>query len=67
LRGELCYGRTSCDFFGLANSEEAPGASMFKAQGSLARPIGANARVAVDINVPRFWDIVYDTFALYGK
>ena len=67
LRGELCYGRTSCDFFGLENSEASPGTSMFKAGGSLARPAGANARVAVDINAPRFWDIVYDTFALYGK
>jgi ribosylpyrimidine nucleosidase len=67
LRGELCYGRTSCDFFGLEDSGESLGTSMFNARGSLARPIGANALVAVDIDVPRFWDIVYDTFALYGK
>jgi ribosylpyrimidine nucleosidase len=65
LRGELTYGRTSCDFFGLESSGE-PGGG-FRAAGSpLARPIGANAQVAVDMDFRRFWDIVYDAFALYG-
>jgi ribosylpyrimidine nucleosidase len=67
LRGELCYGRTSCDFFGIEGSSESPGGAMFNAKGSLARPAGANAEVAVDIDVRKFWDIVCDTFALYGK
>jgi ribosylpyrimidine nucleosidase len=67
LRGELCYGRTSCDFFGLENSAENAGSAMFNSKGTLARPVGANAEVAVEINAPRFWDIVYETFALYGK
>jgi ribosylpyrimidine nucleosidase len=67
IRGELCYGRTSCDFFGIDGSLESPGKPTFAAQGSLARPKSANASVAVEINAARFWDIVYDTFALYGK
>jgi ribosylpyrimidine nucleosidase len=66
LRGELCYGRTSCDFFLLEDTDGA-GSVTFSEKTSLARPIGANASVAVDINVNRFWDIVYDSFALYGK
>jgi ribosylpyrimidine nucleosidase len=57
LRGELTYGRTSCDPHGL---ESAPNST-------LARPKGANALVAVDIDFRKFWDIVRDTFALYGK
>ena len=58
LRGELTYGRTSCDRFMLESAA---------ANSSPARPIGANALVAVDIDVRKFWDIVHDTFALYGK
>jgi ribosylpyrimidine nucleosidase len=67
LRGELAYGRTCCDFFGLENSPGNPGSAMFGATSALDRPKGANARVAVDINAARFWDIVYETFAMYGK
>jgi ribosylpyrimidine nucleosidase len=63
LRGELTYGRTSCDFFGQAETERGANFS----SGALARPSGANAQVAVDIDAARFWDIVYETFALYGK
>jgi ribosylpyrimidine nucleosidase len=66
LRGELCYGRTSCDFFGI-DGLDGPGKVTFSENTSLARPLEANAFVAVDINAPRFWDIVYDSFALYGK
>jgi ribosylpyrimidine nucleosidase len=57
LRGELTYGRTSCDYIGLE----------FAANSSLAHPSGANALVATDIDFRKFWDIVRDTFALYGK
>jgi ribosylpyrimidine nucleosidase len=67
LRGELTYGRTSCDFFGLENADENPGAGMFRAASHLERPAGPNAEVAVAVDAPKFWDIVYDTFALYGK
>jgi ribosylpyrimidine nucleosidase len=67
LRGELAYGRTCCDFFGLENSPESPGGVMFGEKSTLDRPNGPNARVAIDIDAARFWDIVYDTFAMYGK
>jgi ribosylpyrimidine nucleosidase len=67
LRGELTYGRTCCDFFGLETSPDSPGGSMFGEKSSLDRPKGANARVGVDVNAARFWDIVYETFAMYGK
>ncbi|MDR3280214.1 MAG: nucleoside hydrolase [Synergistaceae bacterium] len=66
LRGDLCYGRTSCDFFGL---EDAGGnqSAEFLTKGALARPASPNAQVAVDVDAARFWDIVYETFSLYGK
>jgi ribosylpyrimidine nucleosidase len=67
LRGELSYGRTCCDFFGLENSQDNPGSVTFGEKSSLDRPNGANARVGVDVDAARFWDIVYETFALYGK
>ncbi|MDR1510331.1 MAG: nucleoside hydrolase [Synergistaceae bacterium] len=67
LRGELAYGRTCCDFFGLENSNDSPGSVTFVEKSALDRPKSANARVAVDINAARFWDIVYETFAMYGK
>jgi ribosylpyrimidine nucleosidase len=66
LRGELTYGRTSCDFFGLDGGDE-PGKIAFEERAALARPKGANAQVSVSIDADRFWDIVYDTFLLYGK
>ena len=66
LRGELCYGRTSCDVFGRAADRGEPRGA-FNTSGLLGSPLTANAHVAVDINVQRFWDIVYETFALYGK
>ena len=40
---------------------------MFGAKSTLDRPTGANALVAVDIDAAKFWDIVYETFAMYGK
>jgi ribosylpyrimidine nucleosidase len=46
LRGELTYGRTCCDYFGM--TKKAP-----------------NAEVAVRLDVPRFWDLIVDTLALY--
>jgi ribosylpyrimidine nucleosidase len=67
LRGELSYGRTCCDFFGLENSSDSSGAVMLSGKSALERPRGANAFVGVDINAARFWDIVYETFAMYGK
>jgi ribosylpyrimidine nucleosidase len=67
LRGELTYGRTCCDFFGLENSSDSHGAAMSSEKSTLDRPRGANALVGVDINAARFWDIVYETFAMYGK
>ena len=67
LRGELTYGRTCCDFFGLENSPGSSGSVTFDAKSALDRPKGANALVAVDIDVAGFWDIVYETFAMYGK
>jgi inosine-uridine nucleoside N-ribohydrolase len=67
LRGELAYGRTCCDFFGLENSPDSPASAMFGEKAALDRPKGANARVGVDVNAARFWDIVYETFAMYGK
>ncbi|MDR1579180.1 MAG: nucleoside hydrolase [Synergistaceae bacterium] len=67
LRGELAYGRTCCDFFGLENSPDSRGGAMSGIQSVLDRPKGANALVAVDIDAARFWDIVYETFAMYGK
>ncbi|MDR1471640.1 MAG: nucleoside hydrolase [Synergistaceae bacterium] len=63
LKSELCYGRTSCDFFGHCKG----GRLTFDTSGALARPAGPNAQVAVDIDADRFWDILYDTFALYTK
>jgi ribosylpyrimidine nucleosidase len=66
LRGSLTYGRTSCDFYGVADAA-GPGSAMYSDRSALARPDGPNAQVAVGINAERFWDIVYDTFALYGK
>jgi ribosylpyrimidine nucleosidase len=41
LRGEMTYGRTCCDYFGMTG------------------------RVAVKLDVPRFWDLIVDTLALY--
>ena len=67
LRGELAYGRTCCDFFGLENSPDNAGSVMFSAKSTLDRPSGANALVGVDVDAARFWDIVYETFAMYGK
>ena len=67
LRGELTYGRTCCDFFGLENSPGSSGSVTSDAKSALDRPKGANALVAVDIDVAGFWDIVYETFAMYGK
>jgi ribosylpyrimidine nucleosidase len=67
LRGELAYGRTCCDFFGLENSPDSPGSVMFGGKSTLDRPRGANALVGVDVDAARFWDIVYETFAMYGK
>jgi len=67
LRGELCYGRTSCDFFGLDSPGGNAGGTALIPNGPLARPRGANARVGTEIDSARFWDIVHDTFALYGK
>jgi ribosylpyrimidine nucleosidase len=46
LRGEMTYGRTCCDYFGMTG--RAP-----------------NAEVAVKLDVPRFWDLIVDTLALY--
>jgi ribosylpyrimidine nucleosidase len=67
LQGGLSYGRTCCDFFGVENSPDGPGGVTFREQSVLDRPTGANALVAVDIDAARFWDIVYETFAIYGK
>ncbi len=67
LRGSLTYGRTSCDFFGLENQADGPGRELYTEKTVLARPFGPNAEVAVGIDFERFWNVIYDTFALYGK
>lgn len=45
IRGEQSYGRTNCDFFGAAGSFGSAG----------QKP---NSFVAIDIDVPKFWDII---------
>jgi ribosylpyrimidine nucleosidase len=45
IRGEQSYGRTNCDFFGAAGAFGSAG----------QKP---NSFVAIDIDVPKFWDII---------
>ena len=65
LRGALTYGRTSCDVFGL-DEKGGFGKELYEGGGVLARPSGPNVDVAVDVDVEKFWNIVYDCFALYS-
>jgi ribosylpyrimidine nucleosidase len=58
LRGELTYGRTCC--------RDRPGGAVSGEKSSLGRQEDVNALVGVDIDAARFWDIVYETFAMYG-
>ena len=67
LRGSLSYGRTSCDFFGLEHQRGGSGEELYGYHYALARPNGPNAQVATGIDFERFWNVIYDTFALYGK